>query len=51
MGARLGQPKDTQRQKSLPAQPRGLRCRTSCLQAFVIKEIAVSQGNSTPDEQ
>lgn len=51
MGAQLGQPKETRREKSLPAEHRGHWFRTFCLQAFVIKEIAVSQGNSSPDEQ
>ena len=54
MGAPLGQPRETQREKLLPIQQGGWGARgvsTFCLQAFAIKEIAVSQGNSSPDEQ
>lgn len=29
----------------------GIALKTCCLQASVIKEIAVSQGNSSPDKQ
>lgn len=51
MGARLEQTTCTQRETTLLAQYKRHWFRTFCLQAFVIKELAVSQGNSSPDEQ
>lgn len=51
MGAQRVSGERAPKEGSLHELNSGIGLKTCCLQASVIKEIAVSQGNSSPDKQ